>query len=122
MRALTVHMLLWTLASSLENLPTFTFHEEKSLDGSPSLSINFPNGLTDKLILSKHEDSEESHCHYIGHLENERDACVAMTGCVGQDDLDFTIYSQYLKEPVLQLTKEGKVRLFDTNEVYFSHF
>ena len=45
-----------------------------------------------------------------------------MTGCVGQDDLDFTIYSQYLKEPVLQLTKEGKVRLFDTNEVYFSHF
>ena len=76
MRAPTVHMLIWALASSLEveDLPTFTFHEEKSLDGSPSLSINFPNGLTDKLILSKHEDSEESHCHYIGHLENERDA------------------------------------------------
>ena len=126
MKTLVVHFVIWAVASSIEEKPFFTFHaEESSLDGSPSLSIHFPNGISDKLILSRHADSADDLCHYIGHLEKEQGACVAMTGCIGQDDLDFTIYSQHLKDPILQLSKEGSINVFDARKVtqlyYFTY-
>lgn len=33
-------------------------------------------------------------CHYVGHLAKEETACVAMTGCPGED-IDFTILSKH---------------------------
>ena len=37
--------------------------------------ITFPDGSSDNLVLNKYENMEG---HFIGHLENEPDACVAM--------------------------------------------
>ena len=70
-----------------EIVPTFGLDEDRSLDGSPSVSITFPDGYSDTLILSRHYINERAKvaypddCHYIGHLEGEPEACVAMTGC-----------------------------------------
>ena len=33
-------------------------------------------------------------CNFVGHLEDERTACVSLTGCAGSDDLYFTINSK----------------------------
>ena len=33
-------------------------------------------------------------CNFFGHLENEKSACVSVTGCAGQDDMAFTINSK----------------------------
>ena len=67
-------------------IPDFVLLEDRSENGYPSVMINFPNGRTDKLILNKYYLSEEDerneieHCNYVGYLENESEACVAMTG------------------------------------------
>lgn len=37
----------------------------------------------------------EDKCHYVGHLANEPQACVAMTGCPGEQDIDLTIMSEH---------------------------
>merc|ERR1719189_3331142 len=37
-------------------------------------------------------------CRYIGHLRSEPEACVAMTGCVGSEDVEFTILSEHAPE------------------------
>ena len=39
------------------------------------MEVNFADGSSDFLILSKYEDLDG---HFIGHLENEPTACVAM--------------------------------------------
>ena len=49
-------------------------------------------------------------CHYIGHLENEHTACVAMTGCVGSQDVQFTILSKHSpKSSTFKWTKDGNI-------------
>ena len=51
--------------------------EERSSDGIPSISVTFPDGYTDNIVLSRFYANEEDrmakaeHCHYIGHLKNE---------------------------------------------------
>ncbi len=35
------------------------------------------------------------HRNFIGHLENEETACVGMTGCPGEEDVEFTILSKH---------------------------
>ncbi len=37
------------------------------------------------------------HCNYFGHLESDKSACIAMTGCLGVDDIDLTMTSDHLK-------------------------
>ena len=67
--------------------------KKRSNDGVPSVSVLFPDGYKDTLILSKfHANDEdrianEEHCNYAGHLLNEPEACVAMTGCFGSEDV-----------------------------------
>ena len=56
----------------------------------------------------------EENCHFIGHLENEREACVAMTGCLGSENVEFTIMSKHASEsPMFLWTKEGNVRVIE---------
>ena len=52
-------------------------------------------------------------CNYIGHLVNETEACVAMTGCPGQDDLQFTILSLSLDSPMYVWKKDGSVEVIE---------
>ena len=47
----------------------------------------------DSGMKSRVEDQED--CHYIGHLANEPDKCVAMTGCFGYEDVEVTILSEH---------------------------
>ena len=96
-------LLLTALAvPTLGNVPSFTLNAERSLDGSPSVTVAFPDGYQDTLILNKFYTNEEERleeeddtCAYIGHLENEPEACVAMTGCFGQEAVEFSIASTH---------------------------
>jgi hypothetical protein len=68
----------------------------KSKNGLPRVEVTFSDGYKDKLILKRHYFKEEDRmsdlnkvegCQYIGHLAKEKNACVAMTGCLGMDFL-----------------------------------
>ena len=54
---------------------SFTRIEERSSNGIPAVKVNFADGSSDFLVLSKYDDMDD---HFIGHLANERTACVAM--------------------------------------------
>lgn len=54
-------------------------------------------------------------CHFIGHLTKEQDACVAMTGCVGSEDIDFTIMSSHAtKSAMFKWSKDGHVEIIES--------
>ena len=72
------------------------------------------------MILDQHYFFEEDriaqveYCNYIGHLENDPEACVAMTGCIGSEDVEFTILSEHVTEsPMLKWTKDGIVETIE---------
>ena len=75
-------------------------HQTRSFGEVPSIDITFTNGVKDSLVLKRFYPTEESRmastpsCNFVGHLENERTACVSLTGCAGSDDLYFTINSK----------------------------
>jgi len=112
-------------AKKLEIAPKFTLVEERNENGVPSVAIIFPNGHNDILLLDKFYANEEDRmiqghdgipnveqCVYFGHLANEPEACVAMTGCVGSDDVEFTIFSAQNKDShMYKWTKEGNVHI-----------
>ena len=117
-----------TLSESSESLsvcillvPSFTLNAERSLDGSPSVTVAFPDGYQDTLILSKFYTNEEERleeeedtCAYIGHLANEPEACVAMTGCFGQEDVEFSIASSHaLDSGTYSWNLDGTVHVID---------
>merc|ERR1711971_1505135 len=84
--------------------PTFSLSEERSFDGSPKINIVFANGKSDTMILTKFNNGEDEDkieteeevedCRYLGHLENEPSACIAMVGCPGVEKVEFTIFSK----------------------------
>ena len=58
------------------------------------------------------------HCNYFGHLLNEVDACVAMTGCLGEENVLFTIMSSHSEgSPHFVWTKDGAVKSIDSNSI-----
>lgn len=82
--------------------PNFFLNPERSFDNVPSVLVSFPDGYQDTLKLrqfftnEKDKDMAESNtCAYIGHLERETGACVAMTGCYGKEDVEFSIASKH---------------------------
>ena len=99
--------------------PNFHLKEKKTSNGAPSIGITFPDGQKDTLLLSKFYGNEEERnsgveqCHYNGHLEKEPEACVAMTGCVGTDDIEFTIFSSHSESNIFKWTKDGNVEVID---------
>ena len=82
----------------LPKVPILTLEKDRLDNGSPQITIQFPDGHQDKLILSQHEDSEDLDCLYLGHLEHEDSACVALTGCPEAEDLELTIFSSHLAQ------------------------
>merc|ERR1719219_631584 len=54
---------------------SFSLIEERSSNGIPSVKVDFADGSSDFLVLSKYENMDG---HFIGHLANEKTACVAM--------------------------------------------
>merc|ERR1712153_248401 len=101
--------------------PRFGLIQERSFNGAPSVSIAFPDGYKDTLVLERYYANEEERmerteaCRYIGHLKNEPEACVAMTGCVGSEDVQFTIMSTHATEsPMFKWTTEGGVEIIES--------
>ena len=103
---------------NIDALPTITVRrDDRSLYAIPEIAITFPDGHEDELILEKHFPNEEArmenkeHCNYFGHLKNDPQACVAVTGCYGQDKLDFTIMSDHsLYQNKFVLEKDGQLK------------
>ena len=61
----------------LDILPSFTLISERSSQGQgiPLVQVDFIDGSSDFLVLNKYESMDG---HFIGHLKNEPEACVAM--------------------------------------------
>ena len=75
-------------------------------------------------MLEKHYFNQEeriasgNECHYFGHLVNEKGACVSMTGCLGSEDILFTIMSVHATDsPYFEWTKEGEVNAIDLEQI-----
>ena len=58
--------------------------------------------------------SRSEGCNYIGHLEGEPGACVAMTGCPGSHDLEFTIMSEHSSHSTFKWLTSGKVEVVES--------
>ena len=87
----------------------------------PKISITFPDGYTDNLILDHFypEEDKIEGCQFIGHLEKEQEACVAMSGCIGSEDVQFTIMSDHVTESsLLKWKKDGSVEHIEGPKVF----
>ena len=101
----------------LDATPTFSLASERSFDGSPKINIVFPNGKSDSMILmisdsdlELREETGIDECRYMGYLEKDPEACLAMTGCPGIEDVHFTILSDDPESSGLFVwRKDGKV-------------
>ena len=104
----------------------------------PDIDIIFPDGRMDSMVLERHYASPEArmmgekHCNFFGHLKNDASACVAVTGCSGQEDMEFTINSRDLETNMYILRKKGNFEalqsklkvcvLFSIFTVFFLHY
>jgi len=104
-----------------ERAPTFTFMgNDRSVNGLPIISVKFPNGISDSLVLQKFDAgidlpvAETKECNYIGHLASEPEACLALTGCPGIDDfVEMTILSEHFPG-IFKWYKDGRVENVQT--------
>ena len=113
---------LISISTEVRLAPRFSVIEERTSNGVPSVSIEFPDGYKDTLLLNKFYGNQEERmanverCHYIGHLVNEPEACVAMTGCLGSEDVEFTILSTHAIDfHAFMWTKNGNVEILDSS-------
>ena len=134
MKVIIVAILVAFVCSSKANInstdsklaPKFHLIKKKDSNGAPSIGITFQDGHKDILILSKFYGNAEERkagvekCRYNGYLEKETGACVAMTGCVGTEDVEFTIFSGHSESNIFRWTKDGKVEVVDDeSEVFY---
>ena len=89
-----------SLITFIAALPLIVVKQTRSLFDLPSIFITFSNGVKDSFILTRYYPNEQAKrdkklsCNFLGHLANEKDACVAVTGCHGKDEMEFTINSK----------------------------
>jgi len=102
------------------NTPTFTLLDSRLDDDVPmpipNILVTFPDGYSDNLVLNHFysENDNADGCHFLGHLKNEQEACIAMTGCIGSEDVEFTIMSEHAPENGLFKWKlDGNVEVID---------
>ena len=116
---LLINTLLLGLAFAIppfDRVPSITLHQNRDSEGFPSISIAFSDGYNDNMVLNKFEDEdlEENECIFTGHLEKETSACIALTGCPGNDDVELTIFSKHTETSgVMKWSKDGSVELMD---------
>ena len=80
---------------------------DRSIDGIPSVKVNFADGSSDFLVLSKYENMDG---HFIGHLAKEKTACVAMVD--HPEHAELTILSDRTVESTMYKWKNnGEVEL-----------
>lgn len=64
-------------------------------NGVPMVDVTFPDGHQDKMVLHHFSPDNKDDCNFLGHLEKDAESSLAMTGCPGIDDLEFTINSKH---------------------------
>ena len=75
------------------------------------VKITFADGSSDNLVLNKYENMEG---HFIGHLENEPDACVAMVN--HPEHAELTIMSnRVVGSTMYKWHNDGNVELGNDN-------
>ena len=86
------------------------------MDEVPTISITFPDGSIDTLVLDKYYSNEDERksgiqrCNFIGHLAEETGACIGMTGCPESEEVEFTIISSRLNgSPMYKWDRDGNV-------------
>ena len=108
---------------------------ERSINGvptqvsSPTINVTFSDGYMDTIVLWKHYSNKEQKrsighdCNYLGHLLLEKDACVAMTGCIGMEDVVFTIMSKHATDSVnFVWTKDGETHSVELDSIVSTYF
>ena len=109
----------------------------------PDIEVTFPNGQLDKLKLKHYNALPRSTnidhsrlCNYLGHLQHEKDATVAVTGCadvnrniegkifitlISKQSPDQKLFVIHLKDDETHITsrsgKREKRHLFEAQEV-----
>ena len=90
---------------------------EQPFESQTELEVNLLyRDVNKKINIYKylHRLARNDDCNFIGHLTNEPETCVAMTGCLGSDDIDFTIMSSHASgSTMFHWSKEGDVRLIE---------
>ena len=101
----------------------------RSLYDIPEIDIAFPDGHLDQIVLEKHFFNQEDrmankeHCNYFGHLKNDPNACIAVTGCYGRDDLEFTILAGHgMANHMFVMQKDGQLRIVERTINVSFHF
>ena len=89
------------------SLPSFSLIEERSKNGNPLVEVTFSDGSSDFLVLNKYQRMDG---HFIGHLRNEPEACVAMVN--HPKHVELTIFSKrILGSPMYKWNGNGEVEL-----------
>ena len=108
------------LSSFEKDLPLIEVQQTRSFREVPTIDITFANGVKDSMVLERFYPTQESRmartpsCNFIGHLENEKTACISLTGCAGSDDLHFTINSKNSGSSNMYiLHKDGNLELVE---------
>ena len=114
------HFLKHVLSINYESfidVPMIKVSQDRSRTSIPEVQITFPNGHEDRLVLHRHFVNQaermegQMNCNYLGHLEVDTAACVAVTGCLGED-MELTINSKHnTKTNMYLLKKSGDVEL-----------
>ena len=99
----------------------FSFDKDRSSGSIPSVTVSFQDGFTDTLKLRQYftndnekSDFEANTCAYIGYLEKDPKACVAMTGCYGEEDVEFSILSKHaVGSGMYKWTQNGDVQIIN---------
>ena len=104
----------------------FSVIEKRSKVSSPTINVTFSDGYMDTIVSWKHYSNKEQKrsikndkdCNYLGHLLHEKGACVAMTGCVGMENIVFTIMSEHATDSFhFVWTKKGEIHTVELDPV-----
>ena len=93
----------------------------RNANEAPRVSVRFANGVQDALVLFRYYPNEEQRlartdkCHFVGHLAKQTEACVALTGCPGDEDVDVTILSKHsTPSSMFKWNKDGSVDVIES--------
>ena len=111
---LSLSFVAFASSASVERSPSFTLVGDRSDNGAPIIAVTFPNGHSDTLHLS-HFDADVRDCRFNGHLLSDPEACLAVTGCPGQEDVELTILSEHAPgSRMYKWNKDGSVENLDS--------
>ena len=80
-------------------IPKFEITSSRSLYDPPSISVSFPNGVKDDLVLEHYKLRKDAKggCNFLGYLKRTIYSSAAVTGCLDKpgDQMEITLISDY---------------------------